>query len=219
MLHLNKLVFDDYVSAGFGTVSFTTAIDLAETLGRFDQLAIQAIVDDVTSTGVTLPAVTVSIESGCDGEHFSTKSTPIATTSVAFSTTTVLTGFDDGTNPNGYYVRLSLGFSSHQVAQTATAHVRLWVSARDQGGVHVRLGERDYFKRGARWSDLAEQAICKDMCSSGWPKDCGKKCSSCIESCWKGKSPKTEQAMGECAKECSCVTQVGGCKKKPDADL
>lgn len=119
----STLVFDDFV---VGTTAVYTSPEFNDELGRCERLAIQAITDQVTGTS---PTLLVQQEHSSDQRNFSNKNgaAEIPATSISATATTVLTGYELGTNPSHGYIRLriQLGGTSPQ------AHVKIWVTGRD----------------------------------------------------------------------------------------
>lgn len=119
----STLVFDDFV---VGTTAVYTSPEFNDELGRCERLAIQAIADQVTGTS---PTLLVQQEHSSDQRNFSNKNgaAEIPATSISTTATTVLTGYELGTNPSHGYIRLriQLGGTSPQ------AHVKIWVTGRD----------------------------------------------------------------------------------------
>jgi hypothetical protein len=120
---ISTLVFDDFV---VGTTAVYTSPEFNDELGRCERLAIQAITDQVTGT---TPTLLVQQEHSSDQRNFSNKNgaAEIPATSISTTATTVLTGYELGTNPSHGYIRLriQLGGTSPQ------AHVKIWVTGRD----------------------------------------------------------------------------------------
>lgn len=119
----STLVFDEFV---VGTTAVFTSPEFNDELGRNERLAIQAITDQVTGT---LPTLQVQQEHASDQRNFTFKngSAEIPATTISATATTILTGYELGTNPSHGYVRLriQLGGTSPQ------AHVKIWVTGRD----------------------------------------------------------------------------------------
>lgn len=128
------LVFDEYVAAG---VTATTNQDLNSKLGTYDQLALQAVVDNVTSSPSDFK---VTIMHSADGRVWMPKSAPGGTgkavpeigglsgvTPGAGQSTYF--GSDPGTVPTLASVQLTIS-----LAGTGGAHVRVYATARDSGG-------------------------------------------------------------------------------------
>lgn len=132
MRHAQWLVFDEYLVASSTAVA-TTNQDLNSKLGMYDQLAIQAVVDNVTPTPT---AFKVQILHSADGRVWMPKNgtavLPGGTgevTGVPVPGQNTYFGFDPGTTPTLAFVQLSLSLTG-----TGGAHVRLYVTARDWGG-------------------------------------------------------------------------------------
>jgi len=116
------LVFDDFVT---GTV--TTKTDLNDVLGQNDQLAIQAVVDQVNVAGTA----TIRIQYSADQINWTNKNATaeINGGTISINTTNVLFGSDAGATPSLGYVRLQISITT-----TTQAHFKIWVTARNQGG-------------------------------------------------------------------------------------
>jgi hypothetical protein len=124
------LVFDEYV-VGSTTPSMTNQ-DLNSKLGTYDQLAIQAVVDNVTA----VTAIKVQIMHSADGRVWMAKNatggqgagTAEIVVGAPSAGQTTYFGSDPGTTPTLAFVQLA-------VTVTGTgAHVRVYVTARDWGG-------------------------------------------------------------------------------------
>ena len=126
----SKLVYNEYLDTG---VAAYTNDALSDFLGLYDQISIQAIVDQGANPGV----LEVQVEHCADGRNFVTKGNlAISGTgsgpgfgSFAAGVTTVLTGIDQGIFP-------SLGFVRLKISQTSgrPVHVKIHVTMRDQSG-------------------------------------------------------------------------------------
>jgi len=127
MRKLHMLVFDDFVA---GTTPVNTKTDLNDVLGQNDQLAIQAVVDQVSGT---TPTVTVRIQYSADQINWSNKNTTaeINALAVTANQTNVLFGNDAGAVPSLGYVRLQVTLGGSGPPQV---HAKIWVTARNQGG-------------------------------------------------------------------------------------
>jgi len=125
MRKMNVLVFDDFI-AGSSTVY--TRPELNDQLGQNDLLALQAIVDQVA---VAAGNVTVQIYHSADQINWKTKNgtAEINAVAIAVNTTNVAFGSDGGTVPSLGFVRLGITIA----AVSAQAHVKLWVTGRNQG--------------------------------------------------------------------------------------
>jgi hypothetical protein len=125
MLHQRLKVFDEYVQ---GTSAVYTSVTLCEVLGRYDRLAIEALVDNVGSAATTM---IVAIEHSGDGRTFVQKNVgaEIGTAGASTTLTNVYFGADNGATPSLGFVRLRITMGG----PTPQAHVRLFVSCRDRG--------------------------------------------------------------------------------------
>jgi hypothetical protein len=132
------LVFDEYVAGG--VLAYTNQ-DLNSKLGTYDQLALQAVVDNLSSTPPT--AFKVTIQHSADGRTWMAKSAATFGTGAAnpeIGGTTGITpgagqttyfGCDPGTAPTLAFVQLTISLTG---AAGTGAHVRIYVTARDWGG-------------------------------------------------------------------------------------
>jgi hypothetical protein len=116
-------VFDEFI---VGTGVVYTSPEFNEILARHERVAFQVIVDQVTGT---TPTFTLQQEHSSDQRNWSFKNgtAEILPASISATATTVLSGYELGTNPSHGYVRLRL-----QLAGTSPqAHVKIWVTGRD----------------------------------------------------------------------------------------
>jgi hypothetical protein len=133
------MAFDDFISS---STAVSTSQDLNAALGRFDTLAWHAIVDNV-SPAATLGQLNVWIEHSGDDRTFQPKAIhgtgggglPNAEMQLTVPTIGFAQGWAYDSNvfsstqmPSLAYVRLKL-----QLVTITSAHVRLWVTARDRG--------------------------------------------------------------------------------------
>jgi hypothetical protein len=121
----NILVFDEYLQSG--TSSYYTDQSLNDKLGVFDQLALMAVVDNVTSGGT---GFRVQIEHSADGRLWPSKNTAaeIAPGGSLGAGQTAYAGGDAGTTPSLAHVRLRIDLGT-----TTAAHVRVFVTGRNWG--------------------------------------------------------------------------------------
>jgi hypothetical protein len=122
MRRLNMLAFDDFVN---GSTTIYTKPELNAALGEHDMLALQAVVDQVNANG----NITVQISQSADQINWKNKNATaeINATAITTNTTNVLVGNDAGATPSLGFVRLGI-----TLATTNQAHVKLWVTGRDQ---------------------------------------------------------------------------------------
>lgn len=125
MLVASFTAFNDFV---YGAAAVFSTIDLAAALGKYDQLSLQAVVDQVDAAGT----LTVQILHSADGIHFKAKNATAEITgaagALAANATSVCVGSDSSNAPSLAYVVLSLGITG-----ATRAHIKLYVSARDSG--------------------------------------------------------------------------------------
>jgi hypothetical protein len=142
MRHANWLVFDDYVQPA-GSVVFTSQ-DLNSKLGTYDQLAIQAVVDNVAGGGAGFK---VQIFHSSDGRNWLAKNAtgvPLVagpaelggSSGFTLSTSGVnnFHGFDPVPGGTGVIPGLALVQLGISLGVSTGAHVRIHVTARDWGG-------------------------------------------------------------------------------------
>ncbi len=123
MRKTNLLVFDDFIT---NATTIYTRPELNGPLGEHDLLAIQAVADQVTTTGT----LTVQIYHSGDQINWKAKNgtAEINAGAITQGSTNVLAGADAGTTPSLGYVKLGL-----TIATTTQAHVKIWVTGRDAG--------------------------------------------------------------------------------------
>lgn len=128
MLKLNQLVFDEVVQVDTVSVKYYSKVDFNDPLGRYDKLAIQIVSDGVSTTGED-PTLFGAIETSCDGIHWVAKQSDFQ---IQLSSTTPTAAWfaDDGSLPNYGLVRIRI---SLREGTKASAHVRVYVTARDVG--------------------------------------------------------------------------------------
>jgi len=128
----NVLVFDEYCQSGSNSnPGYYTDQSLNDRLGMFDQLALMAVVDNVSGAGTNFK---VSIDHSADGRIWLPKSTSaeIGSSSAISPSATQQEahfGSDAGTTPSLGHVRLHIDLGS-----TSAAHVRVFVTGRNWGG-------------------------------------------------------------------------------------
>lgn len=122
MRKLAILAFDDFVMS---TTTVYTTQALNETLGAFDKLTIQAVADQIAGTS---PTVTVRIEHSGDQRNWVVKNgtAEINAFGITVATPTTIGGDTSLVGSMGF-VRLSLTLGG----TSPTAHIKLWVTARD----------------------------------------------------------------------------------------
>ena len=138
----NLLVFDDYVE---GTTVVYSPAGLNEKLGKFDQVAVMAVVDNVATTDAMhhVAAFDIYMMHSADARLWIYRNTNTlapgtaefhwSTDVLTVSTVGLLAYLDDNSagvkGPLLGNVRFQMAFA----AATTSAHVRLYVTQRDQG--------------------------------------------------------------------------------------
>jgi hypothetical protein len=125
MRKMNMLVFDDFI-AGTAPITVTTRPELNDVLGQHDLLGLEVVADQVSAIGT----ITVQIYHSADQINWLAKNATaeINAKNTATATTNVFFGSDGGTVPSLGFVRLSI-----TIATSTQAHVKLWVTGRDNG--------------------------------------------------------------------------------------
>jgi len=118
---------------GFETVSLPSLERLSDVIGSFDQLAIQAVTDNVSNSAGGDTTLSVAIQHSADGIHWQTKRAipeirPFPLLSV---TTYVPMGYDDGTSPSLAFVRLLVTLQDQKGGGVVGAHVNVRVTCND----------------------------------------------------------------------------------------
>jgi len=128
MRKFNALVFDEYIS---GTSAYYTSNALNDRLGTYDKLTLFAVVDNVSGTN---PTLTAHIEESADQRNWVPKngvnSPEIAVSSINANATTTLFGGDASSTGSLGFVRIAITLGG----TTPNAHVKLYVTARDDSG-------------------------------------------------------------------------------------
>jgi hypothetical protein len=129
----SQLVFDEYVS-GPGQRHYTSD-RYSDGLGQFDQLALQVLVDDIDVTG----KLDLVVQHSADGVHFVDKGAlPIVSGALLErGRSMTITAADAGTTPSLTYVRFCV-----VLGVTSSAHVRIYVTMRDEGVADVVMAPR-----------------------------------------------------------------------------
>ena len=122
MRRASGIVFDEYVSGP--NVHSYTSDKFDDLLGKYDQLSIQLVVNDVNQAG----SITLSSLHSADGIHFIPKATLISNAPILFGQTTTIGAVDAGTTPSLTYVRLQIFLTTAH-----NAHVKAYFVARDEG--------------------------------------------------------------------------------------
>lgn len=121
MMSLNALVFNEVIQPA-GT-AFTTASEVEQALGDFDQMAVQAVIDNVDVGG----NFTLNIQTSADGENWVNKNATPEISNKPFNAGSVtnLVGADTGANPTLGRVRLRFSMTG-----AGRAHVKIYVTQR-----------------------------------------------------------------------------------------
>lgn len=124
MRRFNVLAFDDVI---MGTGAVYSPTGLNELFGSCDQMSLHVVADQ--ASGAT--TLTVNIEHSADQRNWIQKNPTASEVSVGLTagTTISTSGSDAGTAPLLGFVRFKLALS----AAGSNAHVKLWVTGRDQG--------------------------------------------------------------------------------------
>jgi hypothetical protein len=138
----NLLVFDDYVPLGTTSKSpVYTSVELQQELALFDQIAVQAVIDDVTRAGGfgATAGFSLNIQTSGDGRNFANLNagnTPEVSIpgSPGLSTTApnVAAGSFPGAVSNSTTLLAFVRFAIQFTERTTAAHVKVYVTQRDQ---------------------------------------------------------------------------------------
>ena len=133
MKHANWLVFDEYLQSS-SPIGFTSQ-DFNSKLGMYDQLALNAVVDNVSGAA---GGFTVQIYHCSDGRNWLPKNTPGGVSTPEIGGTAGITlvansqlpyfGYDAGTIPSLAFIQLRVNLGS-----SSGAHIRVYVTGRDWG--------------------------------------------------------------------------------------
>jgi hypothetical protein len=134
----NLLVFDDYVP--LNTISANpvyTSAELQQALALFDQIAVQVVIDNVTRGG---PAgFSLNIQTSGNGRNFANLNsggTPevsiAASPGLSSTATTVAAGSYPGAISSGGAILGFVRFAIQFTEATTAAHVKIYVTQRDQ---------------------------------------------------------------------------------------
>jgi hypothetical protein len=127
------LVFDEYITTAALTYTTSSPSIFDSLLAAFDQVAIEAVVDECNSPAMK---ITIAIQHSADGVNWVTKATLLPATSLASGATTVLpTEYDDGTIPTLGFARFFVTLSGDVVPKQA--HVRITASLVDSRWRHL----------------------------------------------------------------------------------
>jgi hypothetical protein len=136
MRRRNELVFDEVINATSLTPAFTSD-KYDAILGQFDQLAIFVLIDEVSASNA---GFSLYIDHSADGRQWiqgknNSPDVQITVGNLSTTATNVAWGSDPGTlvnppTPLLGFVRLRMYFFNVAV----TAHVKVYVTQRDQGG-------------------------------------------------------------------------------------
>lgn len=135
----NLLIFDDYVPSNTTSLSpVYTSAEFQHALATFDQIAVQAILDNVTRSGATA-GFELHIETSGNGRNFAQiNSGGMAEVSIAGSpgllttATNVATGSYPGAISSAGAMLGFVRFAIHFTEATTAAHVKVYVTQRDQ---------------------------------------------------------------------------------------
>lgn len=135
----NLLVFDEYVPLNTTASSpVYTSAEFQHSLAIFDQIAIQAIVDNVTRSGANA-GFALHIETSGNGRHFaqlnSSGNAEVAIASSPGLLTTainVAAGSYPGAISSDGAILGFVRFAIHFTEATTAAHVKVYVTQRDQ---------------------------------------------------------------------------------------
>jgi hypothetical protein len=128
----NLLVIDEILTAESALVYTSDA--LCAKLGAFDQIALMAVVDDVTQGVNVGPGFKVSIRHSADGRNWLPKnSAGVAeiggASGIRLPTGQTAYAGGDGGDPSLAFVQIAASLGASNLA----AHVRVYVTARDVG--------------------------------------------------------------------------------------
>ncbi len=134
------LAFDDYIEGASHSSPVFTNVNLNDELGKYDQLAIQVVVDEIKGLKGTFEAL---LEHSSDGRNWVQKNPshpPVGDVELKNldAGTNIGWGSDPGPSPPGpsipapflSFVRLRMYFTG----PTSAGHVKVYVTMRDQGG-------------------------------------------------------------------------------------
>lgn len=151
MRKFNQVVFDEVIYAGTDTGhgTFTGTFYTRDTydylLGECDQLALQAITDNVTGTATSI-LLSIAIETSCDERHWVQKINGTAEISAFLNsadTTRLPWGSDDGQLPSYAFVRLRIYMTC--TANAASVHLVIHATGRDSGGTTARAAKQSIY--------------------------------------------------------------------------
>lgn len=129
MKRFHSLVFDEVISLPNSPT--TTSLDWAQKLASIDILQLFTVIDNVQGGGGT---VAFTINHSPDGRNWLPKNGGVADMT-SNTLTTGTTQFKDATDPN-WSTKVASGYVQIQMTLTTStsAHVKLYVTGRDQGG-------------------------------------------------------------------------------------
>jgi hypothetical protein len=130
MKRSNLLVFDDYVHGAFGEAAITSQ-QFNQALAKTDQLAIQAVVDNIS--GIVAAGFMVKVFHSTDGRNWIARSlAAFPSVDIDLSSTLLAAGsyfgYDSGKSPRSAFVQLRI-----MMPLGVGAHVRVHVTGRDWG--------------------------------------------------------------------------------------
>ena len=185
MRKFNQVVFDEVINSPVDTAhgSFTGTFYTSDTfnylLGEYDQLALQAVTDDVKGA-VSSIQVNIAIETSCDARNWVQKATGTGEIGGTLNLTDVTRlpwGSDDGQRPSYAFVRLRIDILS--TPNSASVHVVIHATGRDSGGVTVHAAKASMYQpippRKRSKEELAKEyakAWFKNCTKHTQPRDC-----------------------------------------------
>jgi hypothetical protein len=176
MRKFNQVVFDEVIYArnptghGSCTGTFYTSDTFNYLLGECDQIALQAVTDDVKGT-LTSVQLNVAIETSCDAQHWVQKTMgpgEISAPLLLTDTTRLPWGKDDGQRPSYAFVRLRIDMLC--TPSQGSVHLVIHVTGRDAGGVTVRAAKASMYQ-GIPPRKRTKEELAKEN-AKAWYKNC-----------------------------------------------
>jgi hypothetical protein len=138
MRKLGLRIFDELVAVAGGSSTTTdayTSLALNEVLGRYDQLAIQAVVENVVTASGSV-TIQFLLETSCSGDSRTWVQKTTSPVGMLDTTKATVLAFPDVTGMPSYaLVRVHVKL---MCTTAASAHVRLFAAARDTGAHDLR---------------------------------------------------------------------------------